>query len=128
YELPDDEASYQHRSGRTGRAGKRGVGYTLATSRDENKLDSWEQVRMDEWVPASSFKAKVTSKTDQTNTFVTLHINGGRKDKLSPRDVVGAVIAEASLKADQIGKIEIQDRSSFVAVPEDVSQHVLAKL
>lgn len=128
YELPDDEASYQHRSGRTGRAGKSGVVYTLATSRDENKLNTWEQVRMDEWLPASSFKAKAINKTEKANTFVTLHINGGRKDKLSPRDVVGAVIAEAGLKADQIGKIEIQDRSSFVAVPEAVSQHVLIKL
>lgn len=129
YELPIDAAAYLHRSGRTGRAGKGGTVYTLATPRDEKQLRDWEQVRMDEWLAADKFapQAKEVLQTSQS-AFATLHISGGRRDKISPRDIVGALIAEAGLKADQIGKIEIQDRMSYVAVPEGLSKRIAQKL
>ena len=129
YELPIDAAAYLHRSGRTGRAGKSGTVYTLATPRDEKQLRDWEQVRMDEWLSADNLKAKPgQAESVAQPAFATLHISGGRRDKISPRDIVGALIAEAGLKADQIGKIEIQDRMSFVAVPEEQSKSVARKL
>lgn len=128
-ELPDDAASYLHRSGRTGRAGKSGTVYTLATPRDEQKLSDWEQVQIDEWISLKSIqKTAQPAKTDDNPNFATLHINAGRNQKISPKDIVGALIAEAGLKADQIGKIEIQDRASFVAVPKQQSQQIASKL
>jgi ATP-dependent RNA helicase DbpA len=119
FELPDDEAAYLHRSGRTGRAGKGGTVYTFVTQRDERQLQAWEQVQMDEWLTDAGLgkKAQHQQTTPAVSAFATLHINAGRKDKLSPRDIVGALIAETGLKADQIGKIEVQERQSFVAVP-----------
>jgi ATP-dependent RNA helicase DbpA len=128
-ELPDDAASYLHRSGRTGRAGRSGTVYTLATPRDEQKLRDWEQVQIDEWISPKSFqKTARIATTEKSATFATLHINAGRNQKISPRDIVGALIAEAGLKADQIGKIEVQDRASFVAVPQHQSQQIALKL
>ena len=129
YELPDDEAAYLHRSGRTGRAGKSGTVYTLASPREEQKLRDWGHVRMDEWLkPESLPKPKPAAAPETAAQFATLHINAGRKDKISPRDIVGALIAEAGLAADQIGKIEVQDRFSYVAVPKDQSQRIASKL
>ncbi len=129
YELPDDVAAFMHRSGRTGRAGKSGVVYTLVSSRDENKLLEWSEVQMDEWItPSSLAKATARATVEETSEFATLHINGGRKDKISPRDIVGALIAEAGINASQIGKIEIHDRSSYVAVPANLSKTILEKL
>ena len=129
YELPIDAAAYLHRSGRTGRAGKSGTVYTLATPRDEKQLRDWEQVRMDEWLKAEYFVAQPKEVAPASQAvFATLHISGGRRDKISPRDIVGALIAEAGLKADQIGKIEIQDRMSYVAVPEGQSRQIARKL
>ncbi|WP_187260807.1 DEAD/DEAH box helicase [Pontibacter beigongshangensis] len=128
YELPDDEAAYLHRSGRTGRAGKSGTVYTLASKRDEQKLREWGQVRMDEWLKTSDLKSTPNKATPEAAAFATLHINAGRKDKLSPRDIVGALIAEAGLKAGDIGKIEVQDRQSFVAVPSLQSTTIAKKL
>lgn len=129
YELPIDAAAYLHRSGRTGRAGKSGTVYTLATPRDEKQLREWEQVRMDEWLSASTLKEKAPkAAVPAASSFATLHISGGRKDKISPRDIVGALIAEAGLKVDQIGKIEVQDRMSFVAVPHAQSKSIAEKL
>lgn len=129
YELPDDEAAYLHRSGRTGRAGRSGEVYTFATTRDETKLRDWGLVRMDEWLNAKELAKRVEKAApESTEAFATLHINAGRKDKLSPRDIVGALIAAAGLKADQIGRIEVQDRSSYVAIPADRAKEVIDAL
>jgi ATP-independent RNA helicase DbpA len=59
----------------------------------------------------------------------TLRLAGGRKDKLRPGDILGALTGEAGgLSGDQIGKIEIHDRFSFVAVSKAVSDVALTSL
>ena len=128
-ELPVDAASYLHRSGRTGRAGKSGTVYTLISSRDEQKLQEWKLQHVDEWLTVSALE-KVPSKSSSeiAATFATLYINGGRKDKISPKDIVGALLAETDLKADQIGKIEVQDRQSYVAIPVKAVQAAIESL
>ncbi|WP_161891224.1 DEAD/DEAH box helicase [Pontibacter russatus] len=118
YELPIDAAAYLHRSGRTGRAGKSGTVYTLVTPRDEQKLREWDLLQMDEWLKTDALQKDAAKKSgSETAAFATIHISGGRKDKLSPKDIVGALLAETNLKSTEIGKIEVQDRQSFVAVP-----------
>lgn len=129
YELPNDQAAYLHRSGRTGRAGRGGDVYTFATAKDENKLRDWGLVRMNEWLNTNELANRVEKAVPETTeAFATLHINAGRKDKLSPRDIVGALIAVASLKSDQIGRIEVQDRTSYVAIPADQADAIAAAL
>lgn len=43
YALPDDPSYYTHRSGRTARAGKKGISLALLTSRDMRKFDLLEK-------------------------------------------------------------------------------------
>jgi ATP-dependent RNA helicase DeaD len=43
YALPDDPSYYTHRSGRTARAGKKGISLSLLTNRDMRKLDGLER-------------------------------------------------------------------------------------
>ena len=43
YALPDDPSCYTHRSGRTARAGKKGISLSLLTNRDMRKLDGLER-------------------------------------------------------------------------------------
>lgn len=128
YELPQHQDSYQHRSGRTGRAGKSGTVYTLVNSRETQKLEQWPDVQVNEWLDLSELAAADTPAPVEAPALTTLHISGGRKDKLSPRDIVGALIAEVGLKASEIGKIEIQDRHSFVAIPEEAASAAVRKL
>ena len=130
FEIPHDEEAFLHRSGRTGRAGKSGVVYTFATEKEEAKLREWPQVKIDEWLPVSKFQrtAAVSKPKTQTAAFTTIHISAGKKDKISPRDIVGALIAEAGLKMEQIGKIEVLERFSYVAVPEKMVNTVVEKL
>ena len=43
YNLPDDNQTYIHRSGRTGRAGKKGISIIIGTTRDKRKISSLEK-------------------------------------------------------------------------------------
>lgn len=43
YSLPDDDAYYTHRSGRTARAGKKGISLSILTNRDMRKFDALEK-------------------------------------------------------------------------------------
>jgi ATP-independent RNA helicase DbpA len=53
----------------------------------------------------------------------TIEIAGGRKDKVRPGDILGALTGEAGgLDGNQIGKIEIHSRHGFVAVASEVAQ------
>ena len=59
----------------------------------------------------------------------TLRVFGGRKEKLRPGDILGALTGEAGgLLGDDVGKIEIHDRFAYVAVSKAVSERALASL
>jgi ATP-independent RNA helicase DbpA len=61
--------------------------------------------------------------------MVTLYIGGGRKDKLRPGDILGALTGEAGgLLAGQVGKIEIHDRFAYVAVDKEIAESALEAL
>ena len=44
YNLPDDNQTYIHRSGRTGRAGKKGISIIIGTNRDKGKISSLKKI------------------------------------------------------------------------------------
>ena len=59
----------------------------------------------------------------------TILISGGRKDKVRPGDVLGALTGEAGgLAASDVGKIEVQDRLTYVAVARAVSRQATERL
>jgi ATP-independent RNA helicase DbpA len=65
----------------------------------------------------------------QDAKMATLYISGGRKDKVRPGDILGALTGEAGgLSGTDIGKIEIHDRFSYVAISKSVAELTLQKL
>jgi ATP-independent RNA helicase DbpA len=60
--------------------------------------------------------------------MVTLFIGGGRKDKLRPGDILGALTGDAQLTAANVGKIEIQERFAYVAVARNVADAAVQRL
>jgi ATP-independent RNA helicase DbpA len=60
--------------------------------------------------------------------MVTLNIFGGKKDKLRPGDILGALTGEAGIPAAKIGKINVFEFYSYVAVARDVAQLALKRL
>jgi ATP-dependent RNA helicase DeaD len=57
-----------------------------------------------------------------------LYLGAGRKLKIRPGDIVGAITNEMGMDASAIGAIQIWDRHSIVEVPDSVADEVIATL
>jgi len=128
YELAHDPEIHVHRIGRTGRAGKQGMACTLFTLRDDYKMtvlgDYLERSINAESLPSSSMLKKPAFKAEMT----TLQIGGGKKQKLRPGDILGALTAGKGIAGKQVGKIHVMDQWAYVAVSRDISKLALKKL
>jgi ATP-independent RNA helicase DbpA len=60
--------------------------------------------------------------------MATIQILGGRKQKQRPGDILGALTAEGGLRGTQVGKIEILDMASYVAVEREQARLALHML
>jgi ATP-independent RNA helicase DbpA len=60
--------------------------------------------------------------------MVTLQIGGGKKQKLRPGDIVGALTGENGIPGNQIGKIQVGDQWAYVAVAFEHRKLALNKL
>jgi ATP-independent RNA helicase DbpA len=60
--------------------------------------------------------------------MVTLHIQGGRKEKIRPGDVLGALTADLGYTREQIGKIDVNEFSTYVAVDRAIGQAAATRL
>ncbi|HSU42059.1 MAG TPA: helicase-related protein, partial [Polyangiaceae bacterium] len=136
FDLPSQPELYVHRIGRTGRAGRSGLALSLCAPRDEPKLaaiEAYTGVALTAVQPEAGAQERTTPShaavASKPAPMDTLRISGGRKDKLRPADILGALTGEAGgLAGDDVGKIEIHDRFSFVAVKRAVSEKALASL
>lgn len=134
YDLPDEPETYVHRVGRTGRAGKKGVAISLCTPDERELLPAIEHaidgnLDVAGWPPTARAKDGSPPAAELTAAMGTLRILGGRKDKLRPSDILGALTGEAGgLQGTDIGKIEIQDNCSYVAVNRSVLDVALSGL
>jgi ATP-dependent RNA helicase DeaD len=59
---------------------------------------------------------------------VRLSISLGKRDGIRPADVVGSIANEAGLSGSEIGPIEIRDTMTFVEVPAESADVVIAKV
>jgi len=130
FQLSPDPQVHTHRIGRTARAGKNGLALSLFTAEETHRLNAIEagQNEPARLTPLNSLRPR--KKTAETNTapMVTLQISGGRKDKLRPGDILGALTRDGGIPGDQIGKIDIFDRHSCVAVSNTVAKAALRHL
>ncbi len=111
YDMPHDSDIYTHRIGRTGRAGKEGLAFGIYV-KDETKEKYYNEKRVFE--DANILHVSDSIKIVPPN--ITLVIEGGKKDKLRAGDILGALTAKGALEGKSIGKIDIYDRQSYVAI------------
>lgn len=73
--------------------------------------------------------AEVEIESERPETGMTrLFLMIGRQDGLRPGDLVGAIANEAGLKSQEIGAIDILDRTAFVEVPSLKAENVVDAL
>jgi ATP-dependent RNA helicase DbpA len=123
YELPDQPEVYVHRIGRTGRAGKAGVAISLVTDREEGRLRAIEEMLPDGDIMEVDAHKKRVTQSALMPTMTTVELSGGRKSRLRPGDLLGAITAQGDIPGKAVGKIDVLDNHSFIAVQ---TEHVRA--
>ncbi|MGK0361543.1 MAG: ATP-independent RNA helicase DbpA [Bradymonadia bacterium] len=115
-ELSHDPQTHLHRVGRTGRAGAPGLALSLvATPTERRRLDRIEAY-LEQPLPLGPPVPEVDRLTHLVPPNRTLLLMAGRKQKLRKGDVLGALIKDAGLPADAIGRIDLTDTSCAVAI------------
>ncbi|MBX3040553.1 MAG: ATP-dependent RNA helicase DbpA [Bdellovibrionaceae bacterium] len=129
YEIPQEPEVYVHRIGRTGRAGQSGTAISLISAFEKIRLTEI-QLSTGSKLELASLPPKVDASTEpRLAKMQTLFIGGGRKDKVRPGDLLGALTGEAGgLSASEVGKIEIHDHFAYVAIARSVATQIFRKL
>ena len=184
YELPEDAESYVHRIGRTGRANRTGIAYSLVTPREYMLLKQIEQTtkskikrknvpsvediyevryknitskikselearNFDKFIPLASelddeynlvdlaaalikmlFEKELPgygeSVQEAPPADVRLFLNVGRLDNAAPRDILRFICDNAGITKNEVGRIDIFDKFSFVNITEGNVENVIA--
>ncbi|AQP53394.1 RNA helicase [Vagococcus penaei] len=136
YDVPDNPETYVHRIGRTARFENSGKAITLVNHHDRQSFDAilTAQNRLIEEVSIPSqqmveqnkiaFGQKQNQKPkirkekgiDFNKDIMKIHINAGKKTKMRPGDIVGALCQIDGMTADDIGVIDLMDISTFVEI------------
>ncbi|MFC4640227.1 ATP-dependent RNA helicase DbpA [Deinococcus hohokamensis] len=123
-----DPELHVHRVGRTGRAGASGLALTLCAP-NERKWIGLIEVYQNAPVQWHGLDEVVTDEPQATPApTVTLCILGGRKDRLRPGDVLGALTGDAGLTREQVGKITVAQSITYVALDRDVADQAFERL
>lgn len=125
YQISYDPQVHVHRVGRTGRAGETGLAITLVAANEMPKANLLEELGSGKlnWRTLNNTtfdKSRIIKPTMQT---VSLTI--GRKNKIRPGDILGALTKDAGIDGALIGKISITDLYSYVAINRKAINKVL---
>ena len=108
YHFPETEDSYVHRVGRTARWDKEGRTFFLLGP--EEHLPEYVSKEHEEYhFTESSHKPALPR-------MATLYIGKGKKDKISKMDIVGFLCKKGGLNSSEIGKIDVKERFTYVAI------------
>lgn len=124
YDLPFDAEVYTHRIGRTGRADATGIAISLFTPRDKEKCS----YVLDKAKKGDQTTLRVDSKFRMQSDYDTLCLHGGKKTKLRAGDIIGTFCKEIGIDNKHIGKINITDTKTYVALHHTVIDKVLKAL
>jgi len=125
---PDPEV-HVHRIGRTGRADEAGWAFSLASLDEMGRVGRIDQMQgsVSPWHPLSELTPAADGEPLRP-PMVTLQILGGRKEKIRPGDVLGALTKDLGFEGSQIGKINVNEFSTYVAIERGVADQALRKL
>ncbi|MDH2913140.1 ATP-dependent RNA helicase DbpA [Kosakonia sp. HypNH10] len=126
YELAWDPEVHVHRIGRTARAGNQGLAISLCAPEEAqraNILSEMLHLKLN-WLTAPANVAIAPLAAEMT----TLCIDGGKKAKMRPGDVLGALTGEMGLDGADIGKITVHPAHVYVAVRQSVARQAWKQL
>lgn len=116
YHIARDLEVHVHRVGRTGRAGNKGIACSLYSKKESYKISLLEEYINQEIKSDTLPPNHLLAQEMPAPLMSTLQIDGGKKQKVRPGDILGALTAQKKIKGDQVGKIHIFDNWAYVAV------------
>ncbi|MDH5571794.1 MAG: ATP-dependent RNA helicase DbpA, partial [Gammaproteobacteria bacterium] len=125
YDLPRDPEIYIHRIGRTGRAGQQGLALSIFMASEAFRVNAIEEYQSAPVMIQETSTLKEKNITSLKPAMVTLSVNGGRKDKVRAGDILGALTKDTELPGHKIGKIDIFDTVTYIAVERPVAKQAL---
>lgn len=129
-DMPPDPEVYVHRIGRTARAGETGLALSLYSEGERALVERIEAFR-EAGIPRADLaeiEALAAGGEAPRPPMATLQLLSGKKDKLRPGDILGALTGEAGFAKEQVGKIKIGESCSFVAVDRRIAAEAERKL
>jgi len=126
YELAWDPEVHVHRIGRTARAGNSGLTISFCAPEEAqraNILAEMLQIKLN-WLNAPA-NVKVLPLEAEMATLV---IDGGKKAKMRPGDVLGAMTGDMGLNGADIGKITVHPAHVYVAVRQSIARQAWKQL
>jgi ATP-independent RNA helicase DbpA len=128
-DITPDPQVHVHRVGRTGRADETGLVFSLASMDEMGHVGRIDEMQgsASEWHPLSELQAPAGAEPLRP-PMVTLQILGGRKEKIRPGDVLGALTKDLGFDAASIGKIDVNEFSTYVAVDRGIAKDALRGL
>jgi len=123
YDIPHAKETYTHRIGRTGRAGHEGLAFTLY-----NEYEDMDEYSDENIIFEDIATLKTVNNFEMKPPYITLVIEGGKKDKIRKGDLLGALTGDVGLKGSLVGQIDIYDRQSYVAIDSTFVDEVQKKL
>ena len=128
YELAHDPDTHVHRVGRTGRAGETGLAFSLFNDRDAHKLVDIEDYQKITITESELPAPEALAQEVQSPVMATLRIDGGKKQKVRPGDILGALTGKGGIQGSEVGKINLFDYCAYVAVTKASAKDALKKL
>ncbi|MCE5284991.1 MAG: DEAD/DEAH box helicase [Pelosinus sp.] len=144
YDMPLEHENYVHRIGRTGRAGHVGAAITFIAEdeiRTLHELEEYVQYKIPQQeIPTGAavaagklifnerarlapvLKADISEKLNRQITRI--RINAGKKTKMRPGDILGAITAMSGINGSDIGIIDVKDTCSYVEILGDKGNQV----
>jgi len=116
YELSRNPETHTHRIGRTGRAGEQGLAVSLVTSRESRLINAIEEALGSTIERGTLAALPAAPGRPPAPPMVTLCIDGGRKNKLRPGDILGALTGEGGIAGSEVGRIDVFDFHTYVAI------------
>lgn len=116
YDLAFEKDVHTHRIGRTGRAGHKGLALSITTPADAERILYIEETQKQPVTWGEPAELNKNNKNITPPEMITVCLDAGKKDKIRPGDILGALTKDAGLPGDSIGKINITIFCSYVAI------------
>ena len=127
FQVSHDSEIHVHRIGRTGRAGSKGMAYTIFDEKEAYQVALLED-RFGMITPEALPPMSVLNESPITPQMECIRIDGGKKQKVRAGDILGALTGKDGIDGKLVGKIQLFDNCAYVAVDTKVAKAAVQKI